>query len=186
MLFCLSLFGHDKNNPNTLCSFFRSDLCTNMYLASARCDKHYKSYSSSNKNSKMTNYYANQDLSCEFIQSVVEGNYNEMGFVNIDTNTTATGNILTNSIYYEEYGHYIQEVSPLQIFGLCASILACAILALWAGSLKGVVSNVKAPWRPRRGVNTAAIPASRQDSGIALNRSATMERGRSTSSYYMT
>ena len=158
-----------------------------MYLASARCDKHYKSYSSNNKKSKLTGYYSNQDLSCEFISSVVDGNYNEMGFVNLElSNATDSGNILTNSIYYEEYGHYVQEVSPLQIFGLCASLGACAILALWAASLGRTVANVKAPWRPRRGVNTAAVPAARQDSGIALNRSATMERGRSTSSYYMT
>ena len=159
-----------------------------MYLASARCDKHYKSYSSTNKNSKMNSYYANQDLSCEFIQSVVEGNYNEMGFVNLNLGNSSenSGNLLTNSIYYEEYGHYVQEVSPLQIFGLIASILACVILALWASSLKGVISNVKAPWRPRRGVNTAAALEDRQTSGIAISRSETMERGRSTSSYYMT
>lgn len=163
-----------------------------MYLASARCDKHYKSYSSANKNAKMSNYYSNQDLSCEFIQSVVEGNYNELGFVNVNLNNSSdnSGNLLTNSIYYEEYGHYAQEVSPLQIFGLCASILACAILALWASSLKGVMANVKAPWRPRRGFRSsnapAADPVARNESGIALNRSATMERGRSTSSYYMT
>lgn len=167
-----------------------TDLCTNMYLASARCDKHYKSYSGTNKNAKLSNYYSQQDLSCDFISSVVEGNYNEMGFVNLpnENSTLQTGNILTNSIYYEEYGHYIQEVSPLQIFGLCASIGACCLLALWAGALGRQASNSKAPWRPRRGrnVSSSAVPAARQDSGIAMNRSATMERGRSTSSYYMT
>ena len=164
-----------------------------MYLASARCDKHYKSYSTTNKNSKITNYYQNEDLSCQFIQSVVEGNYNEMGFVNIDMSNSSLseGNLLTNSIYYEQYSHYAQEVSPLQIFGLCASLLACAILGLWAGSLSRAAATTKAPWRPRRGVNNAAAVGgdndmSRNDSGIGVDRSATMERGRSTSSYYMT
>eukprot|EP00804_Cyclotella_cryptica_P010924 CCRYP_018989-RA/>CCRYP_018989-RA protein AED:0.19 eAED:0.19 QI:0/0.66/0.5/1/1/1/4/310/718 len=168
-----------------------NDLCINMYLASARCDKHYKSYSTTNKNAKMTNYYANQDLTCEFIQSVVEGNYNEMGFVNVNlaNSTESSGNILTNSIYYEEYGHYVQEVSPLQIFGLVASLLACAILGIWSATLARSLATGKAPWRPRRGVSNAPASASameRNDSGIVLGRSATMERGRSTSSYYMT
>ncbi|KAL3790140.1 hypothetical protein HJC23_009577 [Cyclotella cryptica] len=100
-----------------------------------------------------------------------------------------SGNILTNSIYYEEYGHYVQEVSPLQIFGLVASLLACAILGIWSATLARSLATGKAPWRPRRGVSNAPASASameRNDSGIVLGRSATMERGRSTSSYYMT
>lgn len=168
-----------------------NDLCINMYLASARCDKHYKSYSTTNKMAKMSNYYSNQDLTCEFIQSVVEGNYNELGFVNVNlgNSTENSGNILTNSIYYEEYGHYVQEVSPLQIFGLVASLLACAILGIWSATLARSLATGKAPWRPRRGVSNAPAASSdfgRSNSGIGMARSATMERGRSTSSYYMT
>ena len=162
-----------------------SDLCINMYLASARCDKHYKSYKSPKS------YYGNQDLSCKFIQSVVQGNYNEMGFVNLQYNNLGenSGNILTSSTYYQEYEHYAQEVSPLQIFGLIASISACAILFLYATFLGRTTANSKVPWRPRRGIRAGAAltadPMVRNDSGIALNRSESIDRGRSTSSYYM-
>ena len=163
-----------------------------MYLASARCDKHYKSYSTTNKNAKMSNYYSNQDLTCQFIQSVVEGNYNELGFVNVNlaNYTESSGNVLTNNIYYEEYGHYVQEVSSLQVFGLVSSLFACAILGTWAVALARSLTPGKAQWRPRRGVSNVLAPSAgaveRHDSGIVLGRSATMERGRSTSSYYMT
>jgi hypothetical protein len=96
---------------------------------------------------------------------------------------------LTNSIYHEEYGHFVEEVSPLQIFGLVASLLACAILGIWSAILACSLATGKAPWRPQRGFSNAPAASStmeRNDSGIVLVCSATMEHGRSTSSYYMT
>mmetsp|Transcript_22476 Transcript_22476/g.45035 ORF Transcript_22476/g.45035 Transcript_22476/m.45035 type:complete len:721 (+) Transcript_22476:161-2323(+) len=171
-----------------------NELCENLYLTSARCDKHYRSYSSKTKNEK---YYdkALMDLSCDFIDSVVEGNFDEDGFVILDevngrnylsnNNTGATSTFLKNNLYYQEYGHYIEEVTPMQVFGLVASILAVAILGLWSAALHKSLTKNGGAWRPRRGINSAnaagvtdPVDISRQNSGIVMGRS------RSNMSYY--
>jgi hypothetical protein len=58
-------------------------------------------------------------------------------------------------------------VTPLQVFGLCASIFACCILGLWAMALRSGKKMPMKGWKIRR-----AQPAiARQDSGIMLGRS---------------
>ncbi|KAL7462349.1 hypothetical protein ACHAXS_002730 [Conticribra weissflogii] len=190
-----------KTSVHTLCTLLGNydsdeinELCENLYLTSARCDKHYRSYSSKTKNEK---YYdkALMDLSCDFIDSVVEGNFDEDGFVIIDeangrnylsnNNTGATSSFLKNNLYYQEYGHYIEEVTPMQVFGLVASILAVVILGLWSAALHKSLTKNGTAWRPRRGINSAnaagvtdPVDISRQNSGIVMGRS------RSNMSYY--
>ena len=169
-----------------------NELCENMYMASARCDKHYRYYSSKTKYAKYAAATSVMDLNCDFIDSVVMGNYDEMGFINLnntDYNPAAKSGFLSSNMYVEEYGHYVTEVSPLQIFGLCASLLACAILGLWSYALNHSIRNGKVSWRPRKGTQSnslAAADLSRQDSGIVMGRSASnMERAKSNASYYM-
>lgn len=162
-----------------------NDLCLNLYMASARCDKHFRSYSSQGRNSKIANYYSRMDLSCDFIESVVMGNYDEMGFLVLENSTevASSSNFLTSAA--STYNNFTQQVTPLQIFGLCASILACAIFSVWALVL---TRNISPPrfWRQRRtGARNnapASGPITRQNSGIVLGRSATTEQD--TAPYY--
>jgi len=166
-----------------------NELCENVYEVSARCDKHYRSYSNRSRQSQYAEAVAQEDLTCDFIDSVVMGNYNEMGFVNLDENYQVEGqgqresSWMANNMYAEEYGHYITEVTPMQVFGLLASMLAVGILAVWSMTLHKSLTK-KGPWRPRRGFRSnapanAAQDLSRQNSGIVLGRSA------SNTSYYM-
>lgn len=162
-----------------------NDLCLNLYMASARCDKHFRSYSTKDKNGKLYNYYSNQDLSCDFIESVVMGNYDEMGFVVMQNQTDISEmNFFTKAVV-EPVNKFTQEVTPLQIFGLFASIGACAIFALWAVVLTKNISPSKMCRNARRGFRSNVPPSgpiTRQDSGIVLGRSATMDQG--SGSYY--
>lgn len=154
-------------------------------MVSARCDKNYRSYSTKSKQAKYAEAVAQEDLACDFIDSVVMGNYDEMGFVNLGDDYQMEGSssgLFKDNMYAQQYGHYVSEVTLLQIFGLLASIAACAILALWSMSLHSSLSK-RGPWRPRRGLNNAQAPpaeVSRQNSGIVLGRS------QSNASYYMT
>lgn len=132
------------------------------------------------------------ELSCDFIDSVVTGDYDETGFIKIDNSTLpyGTGSFLKNNIYYEEYGHFAEEVTPFQIFALVGSLAAVCLLALWSAALHRSLSK-KGPWRPRRGLNNMMnrargkavgddpVDISRQNSGIVMGRS------QSGGSYYM-
>lgn len=147
------------------------ELCENLYQASARCDKHYRSWSNKAKQSKML--AAQMDFQCDFIDSVVTGNYDEMGFVVLDqeniTNPSFLAGLMekTFSLRTTNGMTPASVVTPLQVFGLCASIFACCILGLWAMALRSGKKMPMKGWKIRR-----AQPAiARQDSGIMLGRS---------------
>ena len=148
------------------------ELCENLYQASARCDKHYRSWSNKAKQSKVLS--AAMDFQCDFIDSVVTGNYDEMGFVLLDQENITNPSSGLTGLIEKVYGLRTTDgmapatkVTPLQVFGLCASIFACCILGLWAAALKsGKKVSVKG-WRPRRAQSSIA----RQDSGIGMARS---------------
>jgi len=174
--------NNNKNNNNNKYDdddYSINELCTTLYMDSARCDQHFRSYN------KMKYQYYNVDmmkLSCDFIDSVVMGNYDEFGFIKLSTNATKRNNFLQDNAYYQEYERYAHEVTPLQIFGLCASILACVLLGMWSMALH--YSLTKA-WKPRRGLgmlspNNASSVVPRTNSGIEMSRS------RSAASFYMT
>lgn len=163
-----------------------NEICESLYEVSARCDKHYRSYSNRSKQAKFAEMMAQEDLTCDFIDSVVSNNYNEMGFVDLGNDYTVEGQPgwMANNMYAQQYGHYITEVTPLQIFGLIFSCLAVVILGMWSVSLHRSFSK-QGPWRPRRGFRSNAAPnaaqtdLNRQNSGIVMGRSA------SNTSYYM-
>lgn len=156
-----------------------NELCSGLYEVSARCDQHFRSYDS--------RYYdADQmQLNCDFLESVMMGNYNEFGFIKLRRgNATSANSFIQNSEVYQEYIHYAEEVSAGQIFGLVFSIAAVTILSIWSCTLHRSLTK-KAPWRPRRGLSAPASPGgasqvTRQNSGIVMGRS------RSGGSYYMT
>lgn len=149
-----------------------TELCETLYMASARCDKHYRTYSSRISRAVFAaEAAAQEDLSCEFIETIVMGNYDEYGVINSDNMRRynpgeAKSGFLSDSMYWEEHGAGVRQVSPLQIFGLIATLAACAVLAAWSFSLQKSLKQ-GSPWRPR----TFAKAVERQDSGVAMNRS---------------
>ena len=163
-----------------------NELCGSLYEVSARCDKHYRSYSNKSKQAKYAEAVAQEDLTCDFIDSIVMGNYNEEGNIDmwpsVDQEGQEQPGWMGNSIYAQTAGAYASQVTPLQIFGLLLSILAVGILAVWSMTLHKSLSKT-GPWRPRRGVHAVANPSQaevdRQNSGIVMGRS------QSNASYYV-
>mmetsp|Transcript_11153 Transcript_11153/g.23711 ORF Transcript_11153/g.23711 Transcript_11153/m.23711 type:complete len:703 (+) Transcript_11153:199-2307(+) len=147
-----------------------NELCENIYMVTARCDKHYRSYSSKINRAQYAEAVAQEDLTCDFIDSIVMGNYNEMGEVDMVRNQRQNGWTANNS-YKQQKGHFA-EVSPLQIFGLIASIAAVCIFAMWSMTLHKSLSSNRGSWRPRRGMlsfassRAAEADIDRQNSGI--------------------
>jgi hypothetical protein len=120
---------------------------------------------------------AQEDLACDFIDSVVMGNFNEMGFVNLDNMYGIQNG--DGSTIGQQYGKFVGKVSPLQIFGLVASLMAVVILAGWSMTLHQSLTK-NGPWRPRRRADLVnANSLDRQNSGIVLGRSM------SNTSYYV-
>lgn len=162
-----------------------TDICQTLYQYAARCDKHYRSYSSRTAQSKYQNLMAMEDLSCDFIESIAIDNYNENGGIALGNDgnymrESSSGLASSDNMYVQNAGKAIARVTPLQIFGILASIAACCCLAAWSMSLNKSLAK-GAPWRPRRGLNSGAQPqeVARADSGIVMGRS------QSHASYYM-
>jgi len=162
-----------------------NEICENLYMVSARCDKHYRTYTSRSKQAKWAEAVAQEDLTCDFIDSVMMGNYNEMGMIDENKyNFRQQQAWMGNSMVAQEVGTAVAQVSGWQIFWLCFMIMAVVILAMWSVALHKSLSKC-GPWRPRRGFNNRAaspneVDLSRQNSGIVMGRSA------SNTSYYMT
>merc|ERR1712127_702313 len=161
-----------------------SELCQNMYQVTARCDKHFRSYKNKSKQAKYAEAIAQEDLTCDFIDSIVMGNYNEMGELDMGekyNNGVNNEGWWANRMKSENLGP-ISKVTPLQLLLLIVTIGSVATLALWSMSLQK--SLAKAPaWRPRGPVEGSAAVATgeleRQSSGIMMGRSMSQK------SYYM-
>lgn len=127
-----------------------SEICTNLYALSARCDKHYRTFSSKTSSSAYAQALFEEEMSCDFIDSIVMGNYDESGFAvfNMEDYTT-NKNLFTDNVVWEEYGHNVTDVNTTQIIGLTVALGACAVLAAWAGSLHKSLSKGTS-WRPRK------------------------------------
>jgi len=130
---------------------------------------------------------AQEDLTCDFIDSIVMGNYNEMGEIDMgNTYAERQSGWFANNLYAQRYGESVSKVSPLQVFGLVASIAAVCTLAMWSMTLHKSLTKA-GPWRPRNGLlspapvqnNAGAADLNRQNSGIMMGRS------ESNVSYYL-
>ena len=111
-----------------------SELCSNLYQVSARCDKHYRAYNTKTNSAKYAEAVAQEDLSCQFIDSIVMGNYKD-GFANIEVPEDGHSSVAKQT-----------NINGLQIFGLSFSILATTLLSAWAYTLR---KSVKKAWKPR-------------------------------------
>lgn len=169
-----------------------SELCQQVYDTSAHCHRHYRSFSKQNL-SKIQN--AESLLTCDFIDNVVMGNYDELGFVNLKSswnyrNQNNDPEWVRDNINAAQLMESARAVSPLQIFFLIFSILACSILAAWSKTLHSSLTKNE-PWAPHRGwnqSNTFCRQEPRQakginptDSGIGASRVRSDD-----SAYYLT
>jgi len=156
-------------------------LCLNLYESSARCDHHYNNYQTKSKSIGLYDKQRMQ-LSCDFIDSVKMGNYDEAGFLTLPESPLVKAGFLQNTQYYDAAYPYISKVSGWQIFGLLASLLACIALGIWSMQLHRSLTK-KGQWRPRRMNRHSSlnqpVAMSRPDSGIGMARQQT------GSSYYM-
>jgi hypothetical protein len=54
-----------------------------VHEVSVRCDEHFLSYNNMSKLAKYAKAFAREDLACNFIDSIVMGNNNEMGEIDM-------------------------------------------------------------------------------------------------------
>ena len=80
-------------------------------------------------------------------------------------------------MYAQKYGQAVSEVSPLQVFGLVASIASLVLLGVWSAALQKSLR--KGPHRRRSNMLEPKDSISRNPSGIMMGRSA------SEASYYV-
>ena len=147
-----------------------SDVCQQVYDTSAHCHRHYKSFSKKDL-SKLQ--YQEQQLACGFIDSVVMGNYDEMGYVNLKSNWNYQNENndpewVRDNMSAASMMQSARVVSPLQIFFLIFSILACGTLVVWSKTLHTSLTK-KEPWAPRRewsARNVFRRPEPQQQPGI--------------------
>ena len=170
-----------------------NELCENLYQVSARCDKHFRSYNYKSAQAMYAQAVVQEDLSCEFIESIVMGNYDEYGLINADNMMNynegeVNDGMMSNSMAWETYGSSIQEVTGMQIFSLIVAILACGILAAWSYTLNKSASARGRAWRPRNLGSTSSegpadvVDIARSESGPSTEPSTLEDRNRS---YYM-
>jgi len=172
-----------------------SNLCQQLYETSAHCHRRYSSFSKKNL-SKLQ--YQEEQLNCDFIDSVVVGNYDEMGYVNLKSdwnyrNPNNDPEWVRDNMNAAQFMQSARTVSPLQIFFLIFSILACGILTVWSKTLHTSLTK-NGPWAPQRGLSASNVlrqeprQAPRQspeinptDSGIGASRVRS-----DNSAYYLT
>jgi len=127
-----------------------SVLCQQLYESSAHCERHYKTY---NKKYHTYAQKQNEQLSCSYMDSIVMGNYDEMGYVNIKWKWGLWGNNTYwekrgdgNTLNASSYAATSRRVSALQVLFLVFTCLSCAILGVWAKTLHS--SLTKESWSP--------------------------------------
>lgn len=135
--------GDDDANENEI-----NELCTNLYQVSARCDKNFRSYSVLSNKAKYADSVVTEDLSCDYIETVKNNDYNEVGFVkNLGRGVEPEAG---NNMYWQSYGGIVKRVTGLQIFGLIAAIASCLVLGMWSMSLRGSLDKTNKAWKPRQ------------------------------------
>lgn len=172
------------------------ELCGRMYENSARCHQNYKSFRKGLLSAEQWNV---MQLSCSYIDSIESGNYDEFGYSN-NWNYENQPEWVRDNKLAQSAGKAVSRVSPLQVFFLLFSILACSILAVWSKTLhtslvKG--SRAQAPqgkesWAPGRPWTVGNLfhkknaPDKKNAPGLAASDSGIgASRVRSDASYYL-
>lgn len=124
------------------------ELCTTLYESSAHCHKKFANFERDNISERA---WKQMQLSCNFIDSVILGNYDEMGYVNLQKSWVYDSENTPQWLRTTEpLANSITRVSPLQYALLICSILAFVGLAAWSKSLHSSILKGEEPWSPRR------------------------------------
>jgi len=151
-------------------------MCEELYYESAKCNKNlenndYNAYQSYNQ-------AAQEGVVCDYIESLLAGDYDESGEIVLQPDKWWNFNISN----WQDKSEYLQELNaiktmssktmePWQIAAVVLSTLGCLVMWIWACCLHGALMRKNIPWRPRRTKETPADDISRQNSGIVLGRS---------------
>lgn len=140
-----------------------TELCELLFEEAGKCHKYMEDV---DEEAYGENQAENEDTVCGFIQNVVTGQYDELGYIYLSADDYSKDN------RDNQYATTASEVSIGQIFGLLVTALACIILVVWACFLHRKLTR-RAPWRPRRagGSGAKAGKLSRNNSGILMGRS---------------
>jgi len=156
-------FSYEDNDDGNGGGGGMSELCQQLYKSSAHCERNYQTF---NKKYLTDAQWKNVQLSCSYMDSIVMGNYDEMGYVNFKWRWGFWGNnnyknkegADGNTLNAATYAATSRRVSALQVFFLVFTCLSCAILGVWAKTLhtslrkkapKSLTKSGPEPWSPR-------------------------------------
>lgn len=123
------------------------ELCATLYTSSAHCHTNYADFT---RGTLSEREWKEMQLSCSYIDSVVLGNYDEMGYINLQKNWISTSESTPQWLRTTApLVNSVARVSLLQYFFLICSILAFIGLAAWSKSLHSSLVK-KESWAPRR------------------------------------
>jgi hypothetical protein len=151
-----------------------SEICETLYMDAAKCNKNFDAYTADSYQGN--NQASQEDGVCDFITSIVEGNYDESGSIVIDTNW------YFNTSNWRDADEYLHEamnvrnfvatnVDAWQIAALILAIGGCFYMWVWICCLRSALGKRNIPWKPRRSKDIPAGDISRQNSGIVTGRS---------------
>ena len=152
-------------------------MCEQLWESGAKCKSNFEAAQSK---WNYLSYYqdANEEVVCDYIYTLVNGDYSEEGTVVIDPSLWQF-----NQSNWKDWNEYLHEgqvlynaanhsrVSPGRIAGLVISSVAVFIMLIWACCLHGALVRANADWRPRRSKYVDPESVSRQNSGIVMGRS---------------
>jgi hypothetical protein len=116
-----------------------NELCENLYQGAGKCNRYM--YDAEDGSYQGYNQEANEEEVCGFIKNVVTGQYDEYGYIYLDTSQYEKDN---RGNRYAETG----EVTAGQIWAVLFLTALCSILTVWACFLHRSLTR-NTPWRPK-------------------------------------
>jgi len=156
-------------------------MCEDLYYDAGKCNKNFDDDDSNAYQS--ANQAAQENSVCNYIESLLAGDYNEDGEIVLEPDSWWYFNVSN----WQSGSEYLKELStiksmsqksmkPWQIFAMITSVCGCLYMWIWACCLHGSLSRKNIPWRPRRDKDTTPGDISRQNSGIVLGRSSSGQK----------
>ena len=113
---------------------------------------------------------ANEEMVCNFIDTLQSGTYNEDGQIFLGNDAWAKG-WRNPANWAQEYNIEKQAMSTGRKVALSLGGLAVVAMAAYACYLHGALARKNIPWRPRRKEGEDPMDVVRQNSGIVMGRS---------------
>ena len=141
-----------------------NELCENLYQGAGKCNRYM--HDAEDGSYQGYNQEANEKEVCGFIKNVVTGQYDEKGYIYLETSQYVKDN------HYNRYAE-TGEVTAGQIWAILGLTALCSILTIWACFLHRSLTR-NTPWRPKLSdkiKNKLSPRRNRSDkSGIMLGR----------------